>query len=242
VSAILGGWSSWSYGVMVSTLDFESSDPGSNPGRTSFLSRGWGCRRLVFVRTPRLSSLRCMCASRLVDRESGRRAGSERRTHTSHHRESKSGAVASIVGRGGRVGVDWVAQWCGWKCVRVVVVCCFVVVCVGSGMICVLYGRRLRSYGVMVSTLDSESSDPGSNPGRTSLLFPKNAKRKTHTLNKRMLSPLSLYPSLVRSFEHTNLLFARRPPVSTTESRPQSSDGAIARILKPAPRSGIELV
>ena len=168
--AILGGWSSWSYGVMVSTLDFESSDPGSNPGRTSFLSRGWGCRRLVFVRTPRLSSLRCMCASRLVDRESGRRAGSERRTHTSHHRESKSGAVASIVGRGGRVGVDWVAQWCGWKCVRVVVVCCFVVVCVGSGMICVLYGRRLRSYGVMVSTLDSESSDPGSNPGRTSFL------------------------------------------------------------------------
>ena len=27
-----------SYGVMVSTLDFESSDPGSNPGRTSFLA------------------------------------------------------------------------------------------------------------------------------------------------------------------------------------------------------------
>ena len=26
----------WSYGVMVSTLDFESSDPGSSPGRTSF--------------------------------------------------------------------------------------------------------------------------------------------------------------------------------------------------------------
>lgn len=26
-----------SYGVMVSTLDFESSDPGSSPGRTSFL-------------------------------------------------------------------------------------------------------------------------------------------------------------------------------------------------------------
>ena len=25
----------WSYGVMVSTLDSESSDPGSNPGRTS---------------------------------------------------------------------------------------------------------------------------------------------------------------------------------------------------------------
>ena len=24
----------WSYGVMVSTLDSESSDPGSNPGRT----------------------------------------------------------------------------------------------------------------------------------------------------------------------------------------------------------------
>ena len=25
---------SWSYSVMVITLDFESSDPGSNPGRT----------------------------------------------------------------------------------------------------------------------------------------------------------------------------------------------------------------
>ena len=30
--------SSWSYSVMVITLDFESSDPGSNPGRTFFLS------------------------------------------------------------------------------------------------------------------------------------------------------------------------------------------------------------
>ena len=27
----------WSYGVMVITLDFESSNPGSNPGRTSQL-------------------------------------------------------------------------------------------------------------------------------------------------------------------------------------------------------------
>ena len=27
-------WSDCSYGVMVSTLDFESSDPGSNPGRS----------------------------------------------------------------------------------------------------------------------------------------------------------------------------------------------------------------
>ena len=30
--------SSWSYSVMVITLDFESSDPGSNPGRTSFFT------------------------------------------------------------------------------------------------------------------------------------------------------------------------------------------------------------
>ena len=30
--------SSWSYSVIVITLDFESSDPGSNPGRTFFLS------------------------------------------------------------------------------------------------------------------------------------------------------------------------------------------------------------
>ena len=28
----------WSYSVMVITLDFESSDPGSNPGRTSFFT------------------------------------------------------------------------------------------------------------------------------------------------------------------------------------------------------------
>ena len=27
----------WSYSVMVITLDFESSDPGSNPGRTFFV-------------------------------------------------------------------------------------------------------------------------------------------------------------------------------------------------------------
>ena len=30
-------WITRSYGVMVSTLDFESSDPGSNPGRSLFL-------------------------------------------------------------------------------------------------------------------------------------------------------------------------------------------------------------
>ena len=32
-----------------------------------------------------------------------------------------------------------------------------------------------RSYGVMVSTLDFESSDPGSNPGRTSILILRRA-------------------------------------------------------------------
>jgi hypothetical protein len=32
------GIGEWSYGVMVSTLDFESSDPGSSPGRTSFFA------------------------------------------------------------------------------------------------------------------------------------------------------------------------------------------------------------
>ena len=53
--------SRWSYGVMVSTLDFESSDPGSNPGRTSFLVRGWGYRRRVFVRA-RVSLCCAACA------------------------------------------------------------------------------------------------------------------------------------------------------------------------------------
>ena len=31
-----GAYLLWSYGVMVSTQDSESCDPGSNPGRTSF--------------------------------------------------------------------------------------------------------------------------------------------------------------------------------------------------------------
>jgi len=34
---VCNGWVRRSYGVMVSTLDFESSDPGSNPGRSLFL-------------------------------------------------------------------------------------------------------------------------------------------------------------------------------------------------------------
>jgi hypothetical protein len=38
----------WSYGVMVSTLDSESSDPGSNPGRTSFMPRA-SCHRRVLL-------------------------------------------------------------------------------------------------------------------------------------------------------------------------------------------------
>ena len=77
----------WSYGVMVSTLDFESSDPGSNPGRTSFLRFG--------------------------------------------------GFVCCMASEGSATMLEREAE-------------------------------RLWSYGVMVSTLDSESSDPGSNPGRTS--------------------------------------------------------------------------
>ena len=74
--------SSWSYGVMVSTLDFESSDPGSNPGRTSFLVRGWGHRRRVFVRA-RVSLCCaayciCICVSREVVRSCGERVAPER--------------------------------------------------------------------------------------------------------------------------------------------------------------------
>ena len=33
----------------------------------------------------------------------------------------------------------------------------------------VLLLQKPGSYGVMVSTVDSESTDPGSNPGRTSI-------------------------------------------------------------------------
>ena len=38
----------WSYGVMVSTLDFESSDPSSSLGRTSFFSKSPGVFSLFF--------------------------------------------------------------------------------------------------------------------------------------------------------------------------------------------------
>ena len=37
VASVCSVRASSSYGVMVSTLDFESSDPGSNPGRSWFL-------------------------------------------------------------------------------------------------------------------------------------------------------------------------------------------------------------
>ena len=48
----LWGWINWSYGVMVSTLDFESSDPGSSPGRTfvlRFLRGRWACLLCVVL-------------------------------------------------------------------------------------------------------------------------------------------------------------------------------------------------
>ena len=45
------GCAECSYGVMVSTLDFESSDPGSNPGRSSFCVR---LQRVVSVLCMRL--------------------------------------------------------------------------------------------------------------------------------------------------------------------------------------------
>ena len=44
-----GGIWEWSYGVMVSTLDSESSDPGSNPGRTSL------CETLLVFFIPNIS-------------------------------------------------------------------------------------------------------------------------------------------------------------------------------------------
>ena len=42
----------WSYGVMVSTLDSESSDPGSNPGRTLQCAAPCGSELLSFVEWP----------------------------------------------------------------------------------------------------------------------------------------------------------------------------------------------
>ena len=90
---------------MVSTLDFESSDPGSNPGRTSFRSA-------------------CVCCC------------------TVFHVCRAKGGEARVICRRAR---SWLRE-------GAVVDLCW-------------------SYGVMVSTLDSESSDPGSNPGRTSFSF-----------------------------------------------------------------------
>ena len=54
--------------------------------------------------------------------------------------------------KGGKVSVAW-KETCGQLCIGV------------HGMM-----MAGRSYGVMVSTLDFESSDPGSNPGRSSFL------------------------------------------------------------------------
>ena len=42
VSFLGAGGNGWSYGVMVSTLDFESSDPSSNLGRTYVLFASLG--------------------------------------------------------------------------------------------------------------------------------------------------------------------------------------------------------
>jgi hypothetical protein len=65
----------------------------------------------------------------------------------------------------------------------------------GGGSVC-----RFRSYGVMVSTLDSESSDPGSNPGMTSffgtICKPDPTQRIAHAL------PL-LRHATIRSSAHT---------------------------------------
>ena len=47
-----------------------------------------------------------------------------------------------------------------------------------------------RSYSVMVITLDFESSDPGSNPGRTSIFFCQlSGYRRDFTGQKRMENP-----------------------------------------------------
>ena len=56
-----------SYGVMVSTLDFESSDPGSNPGRTSLLV--WRARgATTLVRRRRVASHAMASMAQLAER------------------------------------------------------------------------------------------------------------------------------------------------------------------------------
>ena len=79
-----------------------------------------------------------------------------------------------------RIGGGCKMMRCGGCGVYICVLCVvcvvlrFVVVC------CLVY--KCWSYGVMVSTLDSESSDPGSNPGRTSFLTHTHTSR-THCLH-----------------------------------------------------------
>jgi hypothetical protein len=131
-------------------------------------------------------------------------------------------------------------------------VCLLIVVCSGfcvcRCMKCVSCERRLRSYGVMVSTLDSESSDPGSNPGRTSLL-PKTqnaraASNKEQRTNTSCLPSHSAPRSLVR-LHYTKRLLARRPSVATINYRIASLLRRWCRRTDPpkrTPRSGIELV
>ena len=61
------GYKSRFYGVMVSTLDFESSDPGSNPGRTSLLV--WRARgATTLVRRRRVASHAMASMAQLAER------------------------------------------------------------------------------------------------------------------------------------------------------------------------------
>ena len=56
------------------------------------------------------------------------------------------------------------------------------------------------SYGVMVSTLDSESSDPGSNPGRTLQCAATSGAEQSSPRKMDHSEDRSLFPAMVTAF------------------------------------------
>ena len=57
----------------------------------------------------------------------------------------------------------------------------------------------MRSYSVMVITLDSESSDPGSSPGRTFTFFAFAVRVPVARTTRRGAQHLRLYSSVGRA-------------------------------------------
>ncbi|CAH0482209.1 unnamed protein product [Peronospora belbahrii] len=171
VDGAMDCWSGCSYGVMVSTLDFESSDPGSNPAL-------WTLNPAIRVQIP--VGARFLCAAQsmgfwcsnltiTLDSESSDPGSNPGRssflcaaqsmgfwcsnlTITLDSESSDPGSIPALWTLNPAIRVQFPRELNDWMSVDDFVD--------GGAMDC----WSGCSYGVMVSTLDFESSDPGSNP------------------------------------------------------------------------------